>query len=146
MDYKDKIAWLRRYQDSLRQEKRLRNAIRRERARLESTNAALNGMPHSGRDADKIGRGVSLLLDYQQELAAQLVESKQLRREIEAAIDQLANTTQRDALRGRYVDGLEWWRVANQMYISERWAKSLHKAAIENLKIDPSSSLLPALK
>lgn len=131
---KDKIAWLNRYRRARLRERRLRDAIRAERARCESTTAALTGMPHGGAEADKLGRGISLLLDYQQELAAQLVESERVRREIEAAIAALPDPLQRDALTGHYVDGLEWWKVANRMYISERHARRLHQKALENLK------------
>lgn len=146
MEAREKIAWLNRYQRARRKERRLREVIRTERARCEATSAALTGMPHGGAEADKLGHGVSLLLDYQQDLAAQLVESERVRREIEAAIAALPDPMQREALTGHYVDGLEWWKVANRMYISERWARSLHKKALENLQTVPLSSGLPVLK
>lgn len=140
MSNDEKIAWLNRYRRARLQEKRLRDAIRAERARCESTSAALTGMPHGAAEADKLGRGVSMLLDYQQELAAQLVESERVRREIEEAINALPDPMQRDALTGHYVDALEWWKVANRMYISERHVLRLHRKALENLQTMPSSS------
>ncbi|MGN0984717.1 MAG: sigma factor-like helix-turn-helix DNA-binding protein, partial [Gemmiger sp.] len=133
---------LRRYQDSLRQEKRLREAICRERARLESTGCALGGLPRGGGRTDRLGDGIAVLLARQQELTAQLAASEQLRREIEAAINALNAPLQREALLGRYVDGLEWWKVADRLFISERHARRLHSAALERLKTGPSMSAL----
>ena len=136
MEYQEKVAWLRRYQAELDTECRLRDKIRMERSRAESTTQALS--PICGGEngkSDKVADGVEILAEYQTQLTDQLKISETVRAEIEQSIFALDDYQQRDVLLAHYVDGLQWWKVANRLYISERWAKSLHKKAIENLKL-----------
>ena len=114
MTYENKVAWLRRYRQALRDETRLRDRIKAVRSRAESTTQALR--PVVGGDS-------------------QLVASEQIRVEIEAAIQALPSALQRDVLQARYIDGLPVWRTANRLNISESWVLKAQKKAVENLKI-----------
>lgn len=138
---KAKIKWLRRYHESLIQEKRLRDTIRTTRARAESTTQALNGMPHSGGGESKVESGALLLVRYQQDLDAQLRKSEQIRQEIESAINLLPGL-QRDVMLARYVDWLPWFKVANRLYISERHARRLHRRGLEAIKCPSMSAFV----
>ena len=136
MTYDEKVDWLRRYRQALRDEARLRDRIKAVRSRAESTTQALRPVTGSGsQDGTKIERGAELLDQYQQDLQAQLKASEQIRVEIEAAINALPSALQRDVLQARYIDGLPVWRTANRLYISESWVLKAQKKAIENLKI-----------
>ena len=141
MTYEEKVAWLRRYRGALAEERRLRDAIKIARARAEATTQAMRPAPGSSGGTDKVTAGVELLDEYRRQLAEQLAQSEQLRAEIEDAVYNLPNADQRQVLLARYIDGTAWWQVANQLYMSERWAKALHRHAVENLQIVPASSL-----
>ena len=142
MTYENKVAWLRRYRQALRDEARLRDRIKAVRSWAESTTQALRPVTGSGsQDGTKIERGAELLDQYQRELQAQLKASEQIRVEIEAAINALPNALQRDVLQARYIDGLPWFKIANRLYISERHAKRLHRKAMEAVRC-PAMSLL----
>ncbi len=45
------------------------------------------------------------------------------------------NETERIIIRGKYIEGLQWWQVAGQVRYSERWCKELRKNAINKLVI-----------
>ena len=73
MTYDDKVAWLRRYRQALRDEARLRYRIKAVRSRAESTTQALRLVVSGGsQDGTKIERGAELLDQYQRELQEQL--------------------------------------------------------------------------
>ena len=141
MTYAEKVAWLRRYRSALAEERRLRDAIKIARARAEATTQAMRPAPCGSGGTDKVATGVELLDEYRRQLTVQLAQSERLRAEIEAAIASLPDAAQRHVLLARYIDGAAWWQVANQLYMSERWAKALHRYAVENLQTVPASSL-----
>ena len=134
MTYENKVAWLRRYRQALRDETRLRDRIKAVRSRAESTTQALRPVVGGdSQDGTKIERCAELLDHHQ--LQEQLVASEQIRVEIEAAIQALPSALQRDVLQARYIDGLPVWRTANRLNISESWVLKAQKKAVENLKI-----------
>ena len=134
MTYDEKVAWLRRYRQALRDEARLRDRIKAVRSRAESTTQALRPVVGGSQDGTKVERCTELLDQYQRELQEQLKESERIRAEIEAAINALPSALQRDVLQARYIDGLPVWRTANRLHISESWVKQIHRTAIENLE------------
>ena len=83
---------------------------------------------------DKIGAAVELLVAEQATLCDQLATTHTILEEITKAISGLEDPMQREVLELRYVDGLPRWKIANRMYISERWVASLHRKALENLR------------
>lgn len=140
MTYEEKVRWLRRYRQSLRDETRLRERIQAVRSRAESTTQALQPVIGGGSpDGTKIERGIELLDQYQNELCDQLEKSQAIRVEIESAIQALPSALQRDVLQARYINGLPVWKTANRLYISESWVLKTQSKAIENLKIVQSS-------
>lgn len=141
MTYENKVAWLRRYRQALRDEARLRDRIKAVRSRAESTTQALRPVVGGdSQDGTKIERCAELLDQYQQQLQNQLVASEQIRVEIETAIQALPSALQRDVLQARYIDGLPVWRTANRLHISERWVLNNQNRAIKNLQTVHASS------
>ena len=133
-DYQALTAWLWRYRQALREEIRLRERIRTATARATATTPCLSlSMGRSG-PGDKIGAAVELLVAEQATLCDQLAATHTILEEITKAIARLEDPLQREVLELRYVDGLPRWKIANRMYISERWVASLHRKALENLR------------
>lgn len=138
------IAWLRRYRRALCAERRLREAVAAAKARAESTSRALRPEAAAGKGAetDRLAACIELLDERRRELAGQVAASERLRAEIERAIAAVPDEMQRHVLTARYIDGAPWWKIANQLYISERWAKALHRRGVEMLARVHASSLL----
>ena len=133
-EYQALTAWLWRYRQALREEIRLRERIRTATARATATTPCLSlSMGRSG-PGDKIGAAVELLVAEQAALCDQLAATHSIREEITRAISGLKDPMQREVLELRYVDGLPRWKIANRMYVSERWVASLHRKALENLR------------
>lgn len=133
-EYQALTAWLWRYRQALREEIRLRERIRTATARATATTPCLSlSMGRSG-TGDKIGTAVELLVAEQAALCDQLAATHTILEEITKAISGLEDPMQREVLELRYVDGLPRWKIANRMYISERWVASLHRKALENLR------------
>ena len=133
-EYQALTAWLWRYRQALREEIRLRERIRTATARATATTPCLSlTMGRSG-PGDKIGTAVELLVAEQAALCDQLAATHTILEEITKAISGLEDPMQREVLELRYVDGLPRWKIANRMYISERWVASLHRKALENLR------------
>ena len=133
-EYQALTAWLWRYRQALREEIRLRERIRTATARATATTPCLSlSMGRSG-PGDKIGAAVELLVAEQTALCDQLAATHTILEEITKAISGLEDPMQREVLELRYVDGLPRWKIANRMYISERWVASLHRKALENLR------------
>lgn len=130
-EYQVLTAWLWRYRQALREETRLRERIRTATARATATTPCLSlTMGRSG-PGDKIGAAVELLVAEQATLCDQLAATHTILEEITKSISGLEDPMQREVLELRYVDGLKWWQIANRMYISERWVRSLHRKALE---------------
>ena len=70
----------------------------------------------------------------------QLEESESIRTEIEHTISCLPDMLQQTILLERYIDGKAWWQIADHLQITDRWAKELHRRAVQNLEIVHSSS------
>ena len=133
-EYQKLTAWLWRYRQALREEIRLRERIRTATARATATTPCLSlSMGRSG-PGDKIGAAVELLVAEQAALCDQLAATHTILEEITKAISGLEDPMQREVLELRYVDGWPRWKIANRMYISERWVASLHRKALENLR------------
>ncbi len=140
-EYQARVAWLRRYRQAVQEERSLLERIAETRARAESTTHALLGSSsRRSKGSDKIAAAVSMILQYQTQLAEKVQKSEEIRIDIETAIEQLDNPMQRQVLYLRYIDGLPRWKVAHEMYISEEWVKKLHRYGVQNLGRVPAST------
>lgn len=145
---KEKKDWLRRYQESLRKEKRLKETLREVRSRAESTTQALSGMPPAGGQRSKVESGAILLAAYTMQLNEQIVDGEVIRAEIEAAVGRLKDPLQREALYWRYIKGedgrpMDLWKVGNKLYISERHTRRLFRQALVNLELPEEGRSCP---
>ena len=126
--------WLWRYQRSRNHERQLRQQIQSERERATATTKALSPVVVSAGGKNKIEDAVCRIMERQEALYKQIIDTEMQREEIETAINSVQDQMQRDVLLERYIVGTPyWWKIAINLNISERWAKKLHRAAIENL-------------
>lgn len=135
MNYEEKVHWLRRYRDALRLEEELRQELEDQRSRACKTTAALTGMPGGGGDGQALPRAVESIVAIQQELQAQINICGAIRREVVAAIDQVADERDHEILRRRYLRGQKFEQIAVEMNLEYRWVRRLHKKCVGKMDI-----------
>ena len=108
---KAKKDWLGRYQESLRREKRLNEKLKEVRSRAESTTQALTGMPHAGWQSSKVESGAILLAAYAMRLNEEIADGEVTRAEIEAAVRNIEDPSQREVLYWRYINGENGYNI-----------------------------------
>ena len=139
MTYAEKVAWLRRYQDSLRQEKELAEEVEQLRARAYRVTPALNDMPTAQGDGQVLPRAIEQIMQAQQELQAQIARCDAVRREIIAALEQVPDPRDGEVLRRKYLLGQRYEIIAEKMRLELRWIYRRHRRAIEKLTIEGPS-------
>lgn len=135
MNYEEKVHWLRRYRDELRSEEELRQELEDQRSRACKTTAALTGMPGGGGDGQALPRAVESIVAIQQELQAQINICGAIRREVVAALDQVADERDHEILRRRYLRGQKFEQIAVEMNLEYRWVRRLHKKCVDKMDI-----------
>lgn len=135
MNYEEKVHWLRRYRDALQLEEELRQELEDQRSRACKTTAALTGMPGGGGDGQALPRAVESIVAIQQELQAQINICGAIRREVVAALDQVADERDHEILRRRYLLGQRFEEIAIEMCLEYRWVRRRHKRTIINIDI-----------
>ena len=80
-------------------------------------------------------REASRIVELEREIDRRIDEYARLVREIETAIDAVADPQCREVLRYRYLNGWSWQRIAGEMNYSQDWLWRLHARALEAVKI-----------
>lgn len=133
MTYDEKIAWLRRYLDSLRLERELEREVDQMETLATRVTPRLSGMPGGGADGQSLPRAVEGIIRAKQELEEQVNVCKAIRGEIVAALEQITNPRDHEILRRRYILGQKWEQIAVEMNIDERWLRRCHSNAINRM-------------
>lgn len=135
MTYAEKVAWLRRYQDSLRREKELAEEVEQLRARACRVTPAMRDLPGAQGDGQAMPRAVEQILQAQQLLHDQVTRCEAIRKEILAVLDRVADPRDSELLRRRYILGQRWEDISEKMFLDMRWLIRCHRRAIETLSL-----------
>lgn len=135
MDYKEKVAFLRQYQGSLRREQLLLEELAELRSRAEGLSRVLNGMPGAPSDGSALPRAVENLLDAQTRLEEHIAACLVLRSQTILAISAVQDDSQREVLRRRYILGQSFEAIAEGMGIVPRRVYQLHRLAVNGLDL-----------
>lgn len=136
-----KIAWLNRYQDSLRTQKQLVSQIETARSAatsIQSPGGDIHTAPtgvHSDRVADAVQR-IDLL---QREYAAEVEHGVQIRAEIKTAIEALPDFMQTLVLYYRYLQGMKFDNVCRETGRTYWTIRTLHTTALDALELPEDS-------
>lgn len=133
MTYEEKVAWLRRYQQSLRQERELEQELLTLRSQACRVTPLLSSMPTGTPDGQGIPRAVERIIQAQQELERQIAIYADTRRDIITIINQITDARDQEILRRRYLLGQHFEQIAVEMHLEYRWVRRRHKQAIEML-------------
>lgn len=136
MEYDEKIAWLRRYRESLRREQLLEEEIEQLNTEARRVTRAIGGMPGGAGDGQAIPRAVEKLEETRQKLDAEIAAGQAVREQIAAAIAQVAHPLRRDILTRRYILGQRWEKISADHRRDLRWIFRVHRTAVEQLTIE----------
>lgn len=135
MDYKEKVAFLRQYRDSLRREQIMVEELEELRSRAEGLTRVINGMPGAPSDGSALPRAVERILDAQNKLEEQIEACLVLRSQAILAISAVQDEMQREVLRRRYILGQRFETIAEGMGIVTRRVYQLHRLAVNGLDL-----------
>ncbi len=135
-DFEMKKAWLRRYQESQREEKLLMEEIEQLKAAATRVTPCLSVAPGGAGQGDSLPRAVEKIMEIQQRLQFQVNCTYAVRTEIVEKINTVKSTQEREILRRRYLLGQKWEEIACAMRIDYRWLLRQHKRALEKLKFE----------
>lgn len=134
MTYKEKTAWLGRYQTELCRERFLEGELESLRSDATRVTACISGMPGGGADVDRLPRAVERLDAAREKLAKQLENSVACRCEITQAIAAVSEPAGQEVLRRRYILGESYPQIADAMGLVERRVYQLHRSGVQKLE------------
>lgn len=134
-EYQRKVAWLKRYQESLRAERRLIEELAQLRAEAASVSQALSSAPSGGGDGQAIPRAVERIAAAESRLASAYGAALAVRAEVKDVIDTVADPLRRDILTRRYILGQRWERIAAENNLTLRRVLQLHHKTVEAMEI-----------
>ena len=134
MTYQEKLAFLRRYREAVRQEDTILQEIEALRCQAARVTQALTGMPGGG-DGQAIPRAVERIMETQMLLAAEAVRAVNVHDQVKAAIDGVTDPLRRDILTRRYILGQRWERIAADNNFTLRRVLQLHHSTVDRMEI-----------
>lgn len=140
-EYEAKVAWLRRYRESVRRQRLLEELLAQRRAEAERIGPLLKPAPGGAgaggaRAADKLPRAVERILAAEAELQEQLARCEVVQAEVQAAIDTETDGRSRELLTRRYIMGQTFGQIAFELHLETRWVRRLHRNSLESLQIN----------
>lgn len=136
MDIMVKKRWLSEYAQMEKEANRLEEDRETIQAKMENlVSPVLDGMPK----AQGVNYDVSGLMDELIQLNDMLVKWQtdiaRRKRAIYAAMHTLKSSNQRLVIGYKYLDGLDWYGVAEKMEYSKKYVQNIHTQAIERIEI-----------
>lgn len=96
---------------------------------------AYSNAPAGSRNSDgKIPAAVEQIIRWEDELGHRVKALITLRQEIDGVLKRLENPDYRTVLQLRYIRGMTWEKVAEEMHYSYQWVCILHGRALQALK------------
>lgn len=129
----EKKKYLRSYQAAVRREREICDEIQRLReSRMFPSLQMPDGMPHgSGGNADLSEYAVQV--EQEMEKLKEIREKQErLKYDIESKIKQMKSDKEKAVLKLKYIDGLTWERVADEMGYSVQGVHNIHSKALIN--------------
>ena len=142
MDNQQKKDYLSRYQAMMREVEDARSQLL-ELNELEGyARPLLSGQSGGGCNPHRLEEAVECLEAARERLAGKIARAIAVRTEIEQIIETVTDARYKQLLVHRYLLGQTWLKVAENMYMDERWVRRLHEKALAQLEIPQQ---LPAM-
>ena len=130
----EKKEYLRTYRKHGKKIRRIEKEIEEIRSMKLYPSMNNDGMPHGSSGCGDLSGYAAELMEKENTLYEEGVEQVKAYNTISAKIKELENEEERDVLFYRYIAGMDWWKIAQEMECSERWVYELHGRALEKLK------------
>ena len=131
MENEKKKEYLRSYRKSLRRENEILEEIQKLRADKMFPSVSYDGMPRGSSQSDLSDYVV--LIDEQIELLKkERLERAKKRKEIEERIRAIHDDDEQSVLRMRYIRGMKWKKVADEIGYTYRRVTQIHENALEH--------------
>ncbi len=98
---------------------------------IDSIKIQLDGMPKGSKKSDRVGELSSLLADMAEDLAAARYDAWMMRKHIFKAIADVPDMREQKILYLRYIYGMEWDEIAEEMDLTRQWVNTLHGRGLE---------------
>ena len=129
-----KKEFLQRYLANEKEITRLENELESWESRAERVTACFNNI-RGGSGDDRLQYAVDMLCELRAALYDRLVDSTELRLEIERCISQVDDSRLRLIMEYHYIDDMIWEEVADKMHLESRWLMRLHNRALDMIVI-----------
>lgn len=131
-----KKEFLKQYQKSVRRVRRITAEISEIREMKQGISCGNNtGMPRGGRENSDLSSYVATLDKLERDLIVERYNRIKLYKEIAYRIKRLKSENEKDVLFFRYIRGMEWYEIAEQMKFSERQIYRFHGKALINFQL-----------
>lgn len=123
--------WVSRYIDAKRYAEHLQQEYLRLGEQATSVTPNLSGMPSPhGQPSDKVGQAAAERADLLEDIKEQERMCMAIIRQIESAVRKVDDLQLRQILRCRYIDGISWSDIAEELHYSLR---SVHRKKLDAL-------------
>ena len=135
MTSQEKKEFLSRYLEILAEEKDIREEIAYWESKAQKVTASWSAVPSGGKGSDKVQTGAIKVAELRESLMDKINQLASVRIEIERAIGTVQDDTQRRLLRLRYIKGIGFNKIAEEMNYGERQIQRIHGKALLACKI-----------
>ena len=135
MTSQEKKEFLSRYLEILAEEKDIREEIAYWESKAQKVTASWSAVPSGGKGSDKVQTGAIKVAELRESLMDKINQLAAVRIEIERAIGTVQDDTQRRLLRLRYIKGIGFNKIAEEMNYGERQIQRIHGKALLACKI-----------
>lgn len=85
-------------------------------------------------EGDRVAVIVGKIVDMEREVDAEINRMQEIKRQVEEAIAQVPDSSQRKVLTLRYINGLRWEEIAVQLNYHYRWVLELHGRGLQTVE------------
>lgn len=132
----EKAKYLYRYLDARREMKVLADELEQVQSDACRVTPLLSGMPGGQSDGQALPRSVEQIIKARQELEAQINVCGATRREVVAAINQIADSRDHEIFRRRYLLGQGWEKISEDMHYSCKQIRRRHDRALQKMSLN----------
>ena len=125
-----KKNYLSRYHNNELEIERLEHAIEEWESRAERVTSCFNSIKTVGGD-DRMQSAIDMICELRNALYERLLDSTELRLEIERDIAAVKDDRLRIILEYRYIDEMNWEEISDKLNTEYRWVLRLHNRALK---------------
>lgn len=133
MNHTQKKEFLLQYRERVRKLARIEMEMKEIRMMRTSVSVKLDGMPRGKGGHSDLSSYVAELDRLERELETERYRRIKTYTEIRKCIEKIENENEKDILFYRYIKGMDWIDIAEEMMYSERQVMRYHGKALEDL-------------